>query len=474
MLRSNGEIGNDFADIAGLARDLREMGCPANTLFYLAGWNGDYDSGYPFYEPHPDLGGEDTFREMVSTIHDCGYRVMIHANPQGIDPYHKRFAEVAQMARLTDDGKPTGWQIEAGKMPPSAPLKFRTDRLEVNMVNEANSFWFETVEVLDHCEAVIELGPCPMGSGGVRVTVGRRSQVIPAGGGAGAAGSETDGYRFPYAFALAPGKNRISVEPIRAAGKPGTGTDYGSSRSGGGSSRAASSVEPRSWYRIVECYRYPDPYAPWTFPIQNGHTKDPAWIDYFVAQVRKAVEAYDLDAVHLDAATHTIPHDNSQLFSALAQRMPGVPIGGEWTSTFRDVGYWAICQGCTKSLVANTTNVARARDCNSTPIRLGIEELFAWLDKPSPVCSFARDYTPAYLHLCAVDAFVPVGKVCNILPPRKMPPISAELMRTLSSTHRYGTLPNLRVNYRSYGLDRETREAIQRYVIDSTDPNGCA
>jgi hypothetical protein len=86
--------------------------------------------------------------------------------------------------------------------------------------------------------------------------------------------------------------------------------------------------------------------------------------------------------------------------------------------------------------------------------------MYRWLDKASPVCSFVSDYFYTYQHLCAADAFVPVGKVCNILPARLMPPDPAELWRVLRNTTRYGTLPNLRVNFRKYGLDENTRKAV--------------
>lgn len=55
-----------------------------------------------------------------------------------------------------------------------------------------------------------------------------------------------------------------------------------------------------------------------------------------------------------------------------------------------------------------------------TPL-MRLDELYAWLDKPSPVCRFVKKYLIIYPHLCAANAFVPVGKVCNIYPPRLIP-----------------------------------------------------
>ena len=62
--------------------------------------------------------------------------------------------------------------------------------------------------------------------------------------------------------------------------------------------------------------------------------------------------------------------------------------------------------------------------------------------------------------MCAANAFVPVGKVCNTYPPRKMPKTSSELWRALRDFQRLDYVPGLRVNYRKYGLDDETRQFI--------------
>jgi hypothetical protein len=433
MLRSHGEICHDYSDVAALAEDLAGAGCPKNTLFYLPGWNADYDAGYPTYRPHSDLGGETKFRSMIETLHGNGFRVMVHTNPWGIDPSHPEFAGFKDLLQTKEDGSPKGWQIDQEGLPPSAALKFRTGKVSFPQEPSKRRFSFETVDVLDYCEAVITMGSVALGTKGTRVSIGRRSFVIPPDG----IGEEGE-YTFPYAFMLAPGKNRIEVEVL---GEP-------------------KERKEKGWYRIVRCYRYPDPYAPWTYPIQVADTSSSGWIELFVGEIERAVREYGIDAVHLDAATHDRPRDNGKLFRALKERIPGVPIGGEWCSAIEDLGYWTFCQGATQSLIANTENARRTRDCNSIPPRGGLGELYAWLGKPSPVCTFATDYMYSYLHLCAADAFVPVGKVCNVLPERKMPPDSRELWEVLRNAPRYGAIPNLRANYRKYGLDDETRKAV--------------
>lgn len=433
MLRSNGEICHDYDDVAGLAEELGKAGCPAGTLFYLPGWNADYDAGYPTYRPHDDLGGEERFRRMVEALHGRGYRLMVHTNPGGVDPSHPEFHRFEPLLRRKPDGSLSGWQLGPGEMPPSKILKFRTGRIPLETRKDGGGWIAETVEIPDHCAALMRMGGIGSGADGIRITIGRRSQVIPAGG-----ADSAEGHAFPYGFALAPGRNPMKIELL------------------GGSQGTAA----KGWYEITCCYRYPDPYAPWTYPIQDADTSRSEWIEIFVGELERAVWAYGIDAIHMDAANLTRPYDNHALFHALRDRLPGTAIGGEWCATMEDVGYWAICQGAPRSLIANTENAKRTRDCNSTPPRAGLEELYAWLDEPSPVCAFAREYFVSYLHLCAADAFVPVGKVCNILPERKMPLADAELWTVLRNAKRYGAIPNLRVNFRKYGLDGETRKAV--------------
>jgi hypothetical protein len=91
----------------------------------------------------------------------------------------------------------------------------------------------------------------------------------------------------------------------------------------------------------------------------------------------------------------------------------------------------------------------------------GMDEYWSWLNKPSPVCSFVKDYVIVYPHLCAANAFVPVGKVCDQEPPRQMPPRKEELWMILGEVKKLDYTPGLRVNYRKYGLDEDTRKAVR-------------
>jgi hypothetical protein len=86
------------------------------------------------------------------------------------------------------------------------------------------------------------------------------------------------------------------------------------------------------------------------------------------------------------------------------------------------------------------------------------------MDKASPVCRFARKYILPYPHLCAATAFVPVGTVCNVSPPILYPPTvrrKEDQWRVLRDAKRLDYVPSLRVNYRKYGLDEDTKKAIR-------------
>jgi len=73
-----------------------------------------------------------------------------------------------------------------------------------------------------------------------------------------------------------------------------------------------------------------------------------------------------------------------------------------------------------------------------------------------------RPYRQQYLHLCGAQGFVPFVTVCQIN--RKPVPISPKELelqrRRFAESKRFGVLPNIRVNYRDYGLDEETNSRI--------------
>jgi len=136
MIRSNWEIVHDYNDVARLATELSSVGAPEDTLIYIPGWNGAYDSNYPTYRPHAELGGEEEFRRMIETMHKCHFRVMIHTNAWGLDPYHKDIDKLLKYVIKDEEGYYQGWQtggrIWGGRYPPSRPLKFKSGKLKIH------------------------------------------------------------------------------------------------------------------------------------------------------------------------------------------------------------------------------------------------------------------------------------------------------------------------------------------------------
>ncbi|MAG37469.1 MAG: hypothetical protein CL878_14635 [Dehalococcoidia bacterium] len=162
-------------------------------------------------------------------------------------------------------------------------------------------------------------------------------------------------------------------------------------------------------------------------------TSNPEWIDYFIRQVEEAVNSYDLDAIYVDAAQYEVGISPAPLlWEMLHERLPALPKGAIGFSSWRAWKY------ITFSMSARSDHQA-----------------------PSPVMQFVQDYVRIIPHLCEAPAFVPVASVCNPYPERRSPLHGDALHRALGDAQRYHYTPGLRLNYRRYGLDADTRRALQ-------------
>jgi hypothetical protein len=275
------------------------------------------------------------------------------------------------------------------------------------------------------------------GQARIRLTVDRRSISTPPGW-----FKDHDEFRYPFPLLLQPGENEVRVEAI-GKGEP----DWS-----------------QSWFQIRYCFQPLNPYRSWTWPILMADMTDPEYQDMFVASISKVVRAFDIDAVHVDATYfrhRDVRPPAHSLLKKLRDALPGIAICGEAALTFDGLGYWALSQGARQGLIDYPDVRIPPSEQASLPAKGEFAERYRWLDKPSPICSFAKEYCYNYPHLCAANAFVPVGKVCNIFPPRRTPRTSAELWKALREARRLDHIPGLRVNYRDYGLDDETRAAIR-------------
>jgi hypothetical protein len=426
MMRCNWEIAHDYQDVLNLAGEMAEIIDPKCVMFYLTGWHGPIDL-VTDYTPHPDLGGEEGFRGMMDGLHELGFRVLGHTLSWSAQHHLPEIEEVEEIVRREEDGLPAMFEH------PSRPLKFRTGRIRLEAPAGARSFSFKTPAVPAGCRALFVLGGVKGKGTQVRLNAGRSSVITPPGW-----FENHDEYAFPYPLWLNEGENVIEV---MATG--GSEIDWS-----------------EGWYRIRYTYVAYQRYISWTMPIPSAQFDNPKWIERWTDGVSAAVKKYSIDAVHVDASTMAAMEG---LLLRLKEKAPAAVICGEVCNTLRDVDYWVFQHNCTQTL--SKYPGMRTMTCEQSAVPLeSLDEEFAWMEKTSPVCRFAKDYMYTYPHLCASNAFVPVGKVCSNWPDRLMPRHKDELWKILRDAKRLDYIPGIRVNYRDYGLDEDSKKAMVELV----------
>jgi hypothetical protein len=366
---------------------------------------------------------------------------MIHTTGWGIDPYHPDIDHLQTLALKNADGLYEGWMIGPQETW-RRPLKYRTGRIPLAGPQGERSFALETPWLPDRCEAMFTVGGLRGAEGRVRFRRDRRSVRTPPGWFEG-----HDAFDFPFPLEMESGANKILV-----------------SYEGGGNSPPWNEAWYRIWYTFI-----PDgPYQSWTWPILMADLENEEYQEIFVTNVARVVEEFGIDAVHTDATFFIWPGNPSYpsgkpLIEKLEDRLPGVPICGEAALAFDSLGHWVFVQGAAQSLAWPGHGILQKAPAEqgSPTMRDGLNELLSWLDQPSPVCDFIADYIRVYPHLCAANAFVELGKVCNTFPKRRVPMSSEEQWRVLRSARGLRYIPGIRVNYRDYGLDAETRAAVK-------------
>jgi hypothetical protein len=430
MMRSYGdEITHDYEDVIRLSEELHREGCPENTLFHIPGWNGPFDSTYPTYRAHPGLGGEQKFRQMIDTLHHHNFRVMLHTLGWGIDPFHPDIDNLRRYVLKDEDGNLRGYKTGEDAWPPSRRIRFKTDRVLVSGMESSCRIAFETVEVPALCEASLTIGGFKGRNTQIRVGLNGRNQITPAGW-----FSSHEYHEFPYPFQLDPGRNRIELET--------TGES-----------------EPdwsRCWYKISRCFVPKSIYLPSTRPILKADTSNPEWIRLYVDEAARAVTDYHIDCLYVDATTFYSPRGSKSLFEALKKRLPNTPLGAEWCDSVEELGWWAFSYGAAESLVSFSRKLGEPSESKS-PVRRGLDERYAWLNKPSPVCGFVSKYI---YYMSSANSFVPVGKISNVYPKRLLYTEQQELWDIMKDGRRLNFIPKIRVNYRDYGLDEHTKRLI--------------
>jgi hypothetical protein len=407
MGRSNGDIAHSYQHCIDLASELYKAGAKGGILFYLPGWCGKYDAEYPDYTPKDWLGGEEKFKEMVDVLHECGYRVMLHYLQWGADPFSPDFQEIKHLAAEGADLEhpPVGWRC----CWPEMELDYDSERQKIKAQLKAAAATFSTLSLPPeppYFEGKITLGGIGSYAGRVRLSMNARSLPAPQGH-----FLDHDSYTFPYTFLVYEGENEVTLEFSEAEVPDLSG----------------------AWYRIHGVVYSDFIHA---YPIVRMDTTNDEWVELFTSRVIDIVRKYSIDAVHLDASsTWDIDAPDYEIDRRLSRALPGIAFSTE---------------------VPNVPTMAMF------PLSQN-GHMPEHPDKYSPLAHLIlKPYRKMYWHLCGANGFVPVAQVCNCRPEPR--PVSEEdredLRQAFRQAPQFGMTMTMRVNYRDYGLDEETREAV--------------
>lgn len=287
MLLPDGKIANNYQNVLDLVNKMEVLKSPT-TLFYIPGWNYNYDGHYPEYDPSEKLGGVAKFKEMIDTIHTKGHRIMIHTDPAAYDPYLASFEHFKQYSLGP------GW---CGAIDCSNKLSYDSGKQPVSrgisIAETINSPSIPTEPNTPATECSVSIGY----SGKADISFSVNDRTLSA-------KLDNSEYTYPYTFFFNKGVNQLKFSASQ-------NIDW-------------NKVE----YRINNCIRISDF---WTYPFVAMDQSNPVWINEFTDRVSKVVNYFDIDAVHLDA--HVLKSSTKKshaLFKALQNKVSkSVAIGIE-------------------------------------------------------------------------------------------------------------------------------------------------
>ena len=312
MWRNTGEILNDFSDALRMAEDLKELGAHGRVLFRLVGWQGPFDSTYPFFAPAKGLGGPPGMRTLSDALHANGNRLAVHSNIWGMDPYHEGFEGIEHLAVPYDrvyERIPTGQIGPYDGWPgpyPAVPVGFDSGAVPLEFSRlDATGAEFQTVSIPEPMEAYLTVaGVNDFAAGRLRAVVGLRPVVNAAGSFA-----RDDRCRFRFRFRLEPGVNTVRLEFQGGVPKWSKPT-----------------------YRINGAVRGQ---RLWSWPIVRADIHHPQWTQVTRDNLGRTARQYDIDVVYLDATNIWRPSDRS-VFDALKADLPDKVFGCEYAA---ELGY---------------------------------------------------------------------------------------------------------------------------------------
>ena len=413
MFRSDGEILNTFAHVTSFCRDLQKLGVSEGVAVRLEGFQGRFDSRYPYFDPADELGGPAGMREATEAIHAGGHRLAAHFNIWGLDPYLENFEELEHLAMPYDrvyERIPTGQIGPYDGWPgpyPAVPTGFDSGFLPIQPLEGGDSHTvFETCEIPAPMEAFLSLrGVRLPGGGRLRAEIdGRKVKTLRGDF------DRSDRVRFRFRFRFAPGVNRVRLD------FPGPAPDLSRADYRVGGSVGAGRV--------------------WSYPIIRGDIHHPGWIALTGDNMVRVCRDYDIDIPYIDAINIWRDEDRP-IFDMIRERLPGRLFACEYSaelgySMFRLTGTGLTCVPTKEDAGYVVTDFSRRVHERFTRF---FTSGYAYVPYGGPGCSFGR--------LCAAEG-----------ERRKY----AE--RHLAEFSRWGVCPAVRVNYRDHGLDDRAAEIV--------------
>ena len=413
MHRSDGEILNTFDHVVQFCDDLKQLGVRGGVVVRMVGFQGPFDSRYPYFDPDPELGGPEGFRRLADAVHAGGNFLMPHMNICGMDPFLENFEELEHLAMPYDRcdestvsgqvGPYAGWP----SIYPATGTGFDSRELAIEPVEVGDSHLvFETCEIPEEMEAYLSLpGLRPTGAGPIAGQVGmRKTRWWP--------GPRAGGHRvrFRFRFRFAGGVNRVRLEfpgPIPSL----DGATYRISGSIGG-----------DWA--------------WSHPIARAYINDPEWIEITRDNLVRVCQEYDIDMPYIDWV-NIYRQEERPIFDMIRESLPGRVFGCEYSAElgynmFRTTGVGSKCTPTDEEAGHRVTDFARRIHRRYT-----------------------RFHTPGYCFVPYGGPSFFFGKLCAAEGEAR-----AYAERFLSEVGELGVFPAVRLNYRDHGLDPKAAEII--------------
>ncbi len=408
MYRSDGEILNTFAHVAAFCRDLEDLGVKGGVVVRLVGFQGRFDSRYPYFHPSERLGGAAGLKAAAAAVHAGGNRLMMHFNIWGLDPYLENFEELEHLAMPYDrvyERIPTGQIDRYDGWPgpyPAKPTGFDSGPLPVEPLEVTDSYVvFETGEIPEPMEAFLTVsGVQTDASGRLCAEVDeRRVESLPGNF------AHTDTVRFRFRFRFKPGKNLVRLDFLDGA------LDLS-----------------KAMYRIDRSIAAGNV---WSYPIIRADIHHPEWIDITRKNMVEVGREYDVDIPYIDAINIWRTEDRP-IFDMIKEELPGRVFACEYSA---ELGY----------------NMFRL-----TGAGVRIEPPDRASDFSKRIHErFTRFFTAGY---ASVPYGGPSWHLGRLDASKEENRPTAE--RLLSECPRWGILPGVRLNYRDFGLDERARDII--------------